>query len=65
MNGAPRTVASIRDWRHNVTVTVRWNAWRYWVTLRDDDSGNTLPVARVFGNRTEALAYAVSIVGGA
>ena len=62
MKNPTRTVASIRDWRHNVTATVRWNAWRYWVTLRDDDSGNLLPVARVFHERIKALAYAASLV---
>lgn len=57
-------VASIRDWTHNVTVNVRWNSWRYFVTLTDNDSGNTLPVARTFGDRLSAIQYAVSIVGG-
>lgn len=65
MNGTPRIVASIHDWRHNVTAIVRQNAWRYSVTVRDDDSGNTLPVARVFSDRVAALQYAVSIIGAA
>lgn len=58
-------VASIRDWTNNVTVNVRWNSWRYSVTVRDDDSGNLLPVARVFSDRVAALQYAISIIGAA
>jgi len=62
MKQTTHNVASIRDWRHNVTANVRWNAWRYFVTLTDNDSGNTLPVARTFGDRLSAIQYATSLV---
>jgi hypothetical protein len=33
--------------------------WR--VTLRDDDTGETLPSARIYTNEADALAYAEKI----
>jgi hypothetical protein len=59
--GGPRTVYSVRDWHDNVTVRINHYSSRYSVTMLDNDSGNLLPVARVYSRFTDALAYAGSI----
>ena len=45
------------------TVEVSHAAARYCVRMRDDDSGNWLPVARVYSTESDALAYAHHIAG--
>lgn len=45
------------------TVEVSHAAARYCVRMRDDDSGNWLPVARVYSTEADALAYAQKISG--
>jgi len=60
--GGPRTVYSVRDWHGNVTVRITYTSGRYSVTMRCDDSGNVLPVARVYARFSDALAYAGGIV---
>ena len=45
------------------TVEVSYTAGRYCVRMRDDDSQNWLPVARVYANETDAVAYAHFIAG--
>jgi len=60
--GGPRTVYSVRDWHDNVTVRITYTSGRYSVTMLDNDSGNVLPIARVYSRFTDALAYAGSIV---
>ena len=60
--GPARIVYSVRDWHGNVTVRIAYTAGRYSVTMRCDDSGNTLPMARVYSRFADALAYAGSIV---
>lgn len=57
-----RIVYSVQDWHGNVTVRIAYTSGRYSVTMRCNDSGNTLPVARVYARFTDALAYAGSIV---
>jgi hypothetical protein len=57
-----RTVYRVRDWRDNVTVRINHYSARYSVTMRDDDSGNVLPVARTYSRFTDALAYAGTLI---
>ena len=45
------------------TVEVSHASARYCVRMRDDDSGNWLPVARVYSTEVDALAYAHKIAG--
>jgi len=57
-----RTVYRVRNWRDNVTVRINHYSSRYSVTMLDNDSGNVLPVARVYARFSDALAYAASLV---
>jgi hypothetical protein len=57
-----RTVYSVRDWRDNVTVRINHYSSRYSVTMLDNDSGNVLPVARVYSRFTDAMAYASTLI---
>ena len=45
------------------TVEVSHASARYCVRMKDDDSGNWLPVARVYSTEGDALAYAHHIAG--
>jgi len=60
--GLARIVYSVRDWHDNVTVRIAYTAGRYSVTMLDNDSGNVLPVARVYLRFTDALAYAGTLL---
>lgn len=60
--GPARAVYRVRDWHNNVTVRITYTSGRYSVTMLDNDSGNVLPIARVYSRFTDALAYAGSIV---
>jgi len=60
--GGPRTVYSVRHWHDNVTVRITFTSLRYSVTMLDNDSGNVLPVARVYSRFTDALAYAGTLL---
>lgn len=53
---------SIRDWDAGVTVRITYTAGRYSVTMLDNDSGNILPVARVYSRILDAVTYASSLV---
>jgi hypothetical protein len=57
-----RTIYRVRDWHDNVTVRITFTSLRYSVTMLDNDSGNVLPVARVYARFTDALAYAGTLV---
>jgi hypothetical protein len=57
-----RTVYRVRDWHDNVTVRINHYSSRYSVTMLDNDSGNVLPVARVYARFTDALAYAGTLI---
>jgi len=57
-----RTVYRVRDWHDNVTVRINHYSSRYSVTMLDNDSGNVLPVARVYSRFTDALAYAGTLL---
>ena len=57
-----RTVYRVRDWHDNVTVRINHYSSRYSVTMLDNDSGNLLPVARVYSRFTDALAYAGTLL---
>jgi len=57
-----RTVYRVRDWHNNVTVRINHYSSRYSVTMLDNDSGNVLPVARVYARFTDALAYAGTLL---
>ena len=48
---------------HNDPQGVSDTSARYCVRMRDDDSGNWLPVARVYSTEVDALAYAHHIAG--
>ena len=56
-------VATITNTDDGTTVEVSHAAARYCVRMRDDDSGNWLPVARVYSTEVDALAYAHHIAG--
>lgn len=56
-------VATITNTDNGTTVEVSHASARYCVRMRDDDSGNWLPVARVYSTESDALAYAHKIAG--
>ena len=56
-------VATITNTDDGTTVEVSHAAARYCVRMRDDDSGNWLPVARVYSTEGDAIAYARKIIG--
>jgi hypothetical protein len=56
-------VATITNTDDGMTVEVSYASARYCVRMRDDDSGNWLPVARVYSTEVDALAYAHKIIG--
>jgi hypothetical protein len=56
-------VATIINPDEGMTVEVSHASARYCVRMRDDDSGNWLPVARVYSTEVDALAYAHKIIG--
>lgn len=62
MIGAPKLVVSIRDWDAGVTVRITYTSRRYSVTMLDNDSGNILPVARIYSRMLDAVTYASSLV---
>ena len=56
-------VKTITNTDDGTTVEVSHAAARYCVRMRDDDSGNWLPVARVYSTEGDAIAYAYKIIG--
>jgi len=56
-------VATITNTDDGMTVEVSHASARYCVRMRDDDSGNWLPVARVYSTEVDAIAYAHKIIG--
>lgn len=46
----------------NLTVWITQQAMRYCVRLRDNDSGNFLPHARVYSTHADAITYANDIL---
>ena len=56
-------VATITNTDDGTTVEVSHASARYCVRMRDDDSGNWLPVARVYSTEGDAIAYARKIIG--
>ena len=56
-------IKMIRNDEDGLTVEVSKGSGRYCVRMRDDDSGNWLPIARVYSTEADALAYAQKISG--
>lgn len=51
-------IAILRDHVDGVSVHITRTAYRYSVRMRDDDSGNFLPHARVYDTLDKAIWYA-------
>lgn len=55
-------VSTKHDDIDNLTVHVTRQSLRYCVRLRDDDSGEFLPYARVYSQLSDAITYADDIL---
>lgn len=55
-------VSQKHDETDNLTVQITHQSLRYCVRLRDDDSGEFLPYARVYAELADAIKYANHIL---